>query len=185
MGLFKKAGPAKRVATVSGVTPERYFDALAAVLRESHGAGGGLGTESVEKIKGLLAPFEKMGANVDQAMGQVRIEVDTTQRPREIHIRTFAGQKPMGPQTKFAFPGAGQAGAAGAAAGMAGAAAGKAGGAFDVSVEVTAPMATGLLDRLVTAGIRRQIEGQLAPSIDPLLTKAGEACKATVSVRAG
>jgi hypothetical protein len=175
MGLFKKAGPAKRVATISGVTPERYFDALAAVLRESSGAGGGLGTESVEKIKSLLTPFEKMGANVDQAMGQVRIEVDTTQRPREIHIRTFAGQKPMGPQTKFAFPAAGQAVAAAA----------KGGGAFDVSVEVTAPMATGLLDRLVSAGIRRQIEGQLAPSIDPLLTKAGEACKATVSVRAG
>ena len=159
-------GPS-RVAQVSGVTPERYYDALLLQLRSSTT----LGKDSVELIKGAIGPLARLsgkGDKVDDALQQVKLVVEGSPKPpkgsdasRVITMKTMVNGQPMGQTTTFTFGPA----PAGAVAGT-----------FTVTASVVLQLGGGMAEKFLSAGLRNKINRELGPSINPVLIAAGEAC---------
>jgi hypothetical protein len=146
-----------RTADVTGTTQAKLFDALAAKLRESSGS---LGPESVAQIKSALAPFSKLGADVDSQIGQVKFEIDVAGKPGRIVMRTLVGGRAFGPMTTFTLTSTGLS-------------------TVRVIGSVTTPPASGMMGKLMNAAIERQVRSGIGETIDPLIAGAAEACKAT------
>ncbi len=148
-----------RTADVAGTTPAAYFDALANQLQQS---AGSLGPDSIANIKSALAPFAKMGADIDKQIGQVKFELDLSGKPAKITMRTTVGGQIFGPVTSFAITATGP-------------------NVLRVVASVSTPPASGMMGKLLNAGIERQVRSGIGETIDPLLAGAAQACAASIS----
>lgn len=171
------AGGPSRTAEVSGVTPERYYDALLIQLRNSTT----LGQDSIALIKGAIGPLARLsgkGDKVDDAIQQVKLVVESSPKPaksasgkaggesaRTITMKTMVNGQPMGQTTTFSFGPAGGSPAS-----------------FTVTATVALQMGGGMAEKFLSAGLRNKINRELGPSINPVLIAAGESCGPGVKV---
>jgi len=95
--LFKKpaAKASGRVCTIAA-SQKNVYDALAKVLA----AAAALDKDSVEHIKGALAPLAKVsGGKVNDLLKSIEVHVDSARRPELLIVSTRMGGSPMGPSS--------------------------------------------------------------------------------------
>jgi hypothetical protein len=161
MGLFdlfkKKGKDPVRTAKITGTTGPRYYDALAAQLK----GNTGLGAESIEKIKAALAPLAKVGGKIDDALAQVKVEIDLSEKPTKMVMRTLVGAKPVGPATSFVVTHTGPT-------------------SCTCVGTITMPSGGSISDRLMMAAIASKIKNDSQIALDEPMAEAAKTIKAEI-----
>jgi hypothetical protein len=149
---------AKRSAVITAPM-DRVFEAVAKQMADG---STGLDAESGEKIKGMLGGMAGMGGvNVDEILAKVRMHVDLSGKPNRIVSYTAIDKKKMGPSINVTLETI-------------------EGG--HTRVRVAADLeAKGMSERLMMAAMGNKLRDNFNDSVDPILQKAAEELKATIT----
>lgn len=165
MGIFdvfrrgKGTGATARSCVIDA-QQSRVYDAL--VNQFAPGKGAGLNEESIARIKQALAPLAKLGGDVDGVLGKIELRVDTSARPGTLRVSTAMGEKAIGPSTILTLERATAT-------------------TTRVRLTMQAEVPGGMLERMLMASARKQMEESFEQSADTVLNNAAAELKAKIT----